>query len=82
MKRILESLKEIFPDFDENTFSKDLELGNIPDFDSMNAVVLQLSLESKFKKDLSELPLHQSTKIIDIIQYLKELGIDIEGEEL
>lgn len=75
MKRILESIKDTFPDFDENEFGKELRLGDIPDFDSMSAINLQVNLESKFGIKLFGLPLRDHVEINAIIKFLQEKDI-------
>jgi len=80
MQRIREALQEVFPHFADASFGETMALGSIPDFDSMNSVNLQLSLESKFHTKLDDLPLNETTKISDIAAYLRTAGIDVRKE--
>jgi len=53
MNNIIKVLLTVFPELRETDITPDLSLDNIPGWDSMNAINLQLELESIYKIDLS-----------------------------
>ncbi len=77
MERIKEALKSAFKDFDENAFSENMKLGDIPDWDSMNSVNLQMELESVFDVNLSEVILEEEHKVLDLLAILRTAGANI-----
>ncbi len=78
MKRILRAIKETFPEFEENKFSEGLTLGSIADFDSMNAINLQINLQAKFGIKFYDFSLKESTSIAEIANFLRNSKIDLK----
>lgn len=76
MKRIIDSIVVVFPDFNKNEFASSLLLGDIRNYDSMNAVNLFVSLQDNFKKELNieNMPLDKSNTIGDIALYFESIG--------
>ncbi len=75
MEPLKKALKTVFEEFDEKEFSENLELSEIPGWDSMNSVNLQLELESIFGVEFSGFQIGGAHKIKDIIKYLEKHGI-------
>jgi acyl carrier protein len=81
MKKLLEIIKDLFEDFDENDFSEDLELSQIPDWDSMNAINFQMEIEAAFGVELNPDFIDAFLKVSDVIKELKRLGVNINPEK-
>jgi acyl carrier protein len=79
MQRIVEAIKTVFPDFDESTFSKDLEMEQIPGWDSMNSVNLQAQLDTLFGVKSEELGLNDYSKVSDIVTFLKARKVSLKN---
>ena len=77
MERIKEALKSVFEDFDEKVFNEDMQLGSIPDWDSMNSISLQMELELIFDVDLSETVLKDEHRVSDLLAILRAAGVSI-----
>ena len=75
MKRIFDSLKATFNDFDCESFTEDMALGEIPDWDSMNSMNFIAELEETYKADLSDVMLKESHTVSDIVKILQSKGI-------
>ncbi len=69
--KLLQAVKEVFPDFDDKIFSPNLELEAIPDWDSMNSINLQLALEEVFQKDFADAPLNGEDTVSDLMIFIK-----------
>jgi len=54
MSNTIKALLTVFPELKETDITPDLCLENIPGWDSMNAINLQLELESLYKIDMSK----------------------------
>jgi len=73
LKSIETGVQEIFPDMGTQTVSPDMELGEIPDWDSMSSVNFHMFLEQQFKVTIPQDFLAERTtiqEVIDIIQGL------------
>lgn len=77
MDTVLEALKSVFDEFDEVNFGEAMKLGDIPGWDSMNSVNLQIELEEMFDVDLSDTVLEGSHSISDVIGILRKKGCRI-----
>jgi acyl carrier protein len=75
MQRLSKAIKTVFSDFDESQFSRDLEMGQIPGWDSMNSINLQMQIESMFNIQFGEFNLNDYHKVSDIINFMKGKGI-------
>lgn len=71
MELLLKAIKSVFEDFDEKEFNENLEMSEIPGWDSMNSVNLQLEIESVFGIDFSKFIIGGNHKISDIIENIK-----------
>jgi acyl carrier protein len=69
-EKIILSIKSVFENFDENQFSHDMLLEDIPDWDSMNSVNFQAELELAFDVDMSDEVLSGDMKISDVVDIL------------
>lgn len=72
MQRVSKAIKLVFVKFDESVFNENLEMGQIPGWDSMNSVNLQLQLESLFNVKFGDFALNDYHKVSDILNFLKE----------
>lgn len=75
MKRISNAIKLVFPEFNESQFRQDLELGQIPGWDSMNSINFQMQVESMFNVKFGDFSLNDYNKVSDVTKFLKEKGI-------
>ena len=57
---------------------KELEMGQIPGWDSMNSVNLQLSIKEEFDVELGDFSLNDYSTVKDIIDFLSEKGIKVK----
>ncbi len=69
---IAEGLEEIFPDAAELKITPDMELGAIPDWDSMSSVNFQVFIEQHFEVEIPQELLTEETTIDEVILYIKE----------
>ena len=60
-------LKTVFPHLDENNYNVHLQMGDIPGWDSMNSVNLQMEIESCFLVDISGFVISNKTTVEDIL---------------
>ena len=67
-----EELEEIFPEIGEIALTPDTQLFEIPDWDSMSSVNLQVFLEESFNVAVTQNFLNDDTKISDIIALADE----------
>lgn len=79
MERIRQAIKTVFPDFDEATFSQDMEMLQIPGWDSMNSINLQVQLDNTFGVKSEEMGLNDYSKVSDIVAFLKSKKIAAKG---
>ena len=77
MEQIKIVLKSVFEGFNDDMFDEDLKLGDLPNWDSMNSVNLQIELESTFAVDLSEGIFQEEHRISDLLDILRKAGIQI-----
>ncbi|MFB3925375.1 MAG: acyl carrier protein [Syntrophales bacterium] len=71
LKKIVEGVEQIFPDFDIANLNTDTCLGEIPDWDSLNAINLQTFLEEAFQISIPLEILNAETRIGDLIVYIE-----------
>lgn len=79
MERIRQAIKTVFPDFDEATFSPDMEMLQIPGWDSMNSINLQVQLDNTFGVKSEEMGLNDYSKVSDIVAFLKSKKVTVKG---
>ena len=73
MKKLFDAIIEVFPDFDENTYYEDMPLKEIPDWDSMNSVNLQMAIEDRYNFTLDEnAPLMGENTIKQLYEYIQQ----------
>ena len=78
MQRISQAIKSVFPEFDISRFRQDLEMGQIPGWDSMNSINLQMQIESMFNIKFGDFSLNDYHKVSDIVNFMKEKGISFK----
>lgn len=64
---IKDGLMEIFPEMGEMQVTPEVVLGDIPDWDSMSSINLQMYLEQEFSVSVPHDLLHEDATIGDII---------------
>ena len=79
MERIRQAIKTVFPDFDESTFNPDMEMQQIPGWDSMNSVNLQVQIDTIFGVKSEEMGLNDYSKVSDITAFLKSKKVSVKG---
>lgn len=70
-QRIIEGIREIFPEAEDIAFTPESVLGELPDWDSMAAVNLQTYLQEQFTVELPLELLSDETKLEDIVGFLE-----------
>lgn len=71
MTRVVNAIKTVFPEFDEGVFNADMEMAQIPGWDSMNSVNLQMQLQKEFNVPFDQFVLSDETRVSEIATYLK-----------
>lgn len=79
MQRLSQAIKAVFSDFDESQFNEKLEMGQIPGWDSMNSVNLQLQIELAFNVKFGDFSLNDEHRVSDVINFLQTKGIKINN---
>lgn len=69
---IQEGLQEIFPEMGDMTITPDTKLFEIPDWDSMSSVNLQVFLEENFNLTVDQNFLNDETPFSEILKLIKE----------
>jgi acyl carrier protein len=70
LDKIIQGIFDIFPDLDGLEFNGETILGEIPDWDSMAAVNLQVFIEETFKVQLPLDLLNENAKIAEVVHYI------------
>jgi acyl carrier protein len=70
-QRIIEGIREIFPEAEGIEFTPEFVLGELPEWDSMAAVNLQTYLQEQFTIELPLELLSDETKIEDIVAFVR-----------
>ena len=78
MTRLVGAITAVFPDFDDTAFSPDLEMMQVPGWDSMNSVNLQMQIQSTFDVQFDQFYLNDESKVSDIITFLKSKKIPLQ----
>lgn len=65
-----EGLEEIFPDVVEMEIAPEMELGEIPDWDSMSSVNFQMFIQNHFELEIPQELLTEETTIQEVIGYI------------
>jgi acyl carrier protein len=68
---IKEGIEDIFPEAADMVIEPDTRLGEIPEWDSMNAINLQTFLEKKFPVDIPIDILTEDTTVGELIRYIE-----------
>ncbi len=71
LTRIVEGLKEIFPDIEDMEITPETALGDIPDWDSMSAVNFQSFIELNFQVSVPQDVLNEETAIAEVIGFIQ-----------
>ena len=80
MEKIKFAFKQVFERFDEALFQPRMKLGDLPDWDSMASVNLQLELESAFGVALSGVFLTSELTLADVVGILTARGATAAAE--
>ncbi|MEQ1908301.1 MAG: hypothetical protein ABMA15_05730 [Vicinamibacterales bacterium] len=79
MVRLVNAIKTVFPEFDDATFSNDMEMLQIPGWDSMNSVNLQMQIQSDFDVSLDQFVLNDESKVSEIVAFLKSKKVALKS---
>lgn len=71
MTRVVSAIKTVFPEFDAAVFNTDMEMAQIPGWDSMNSVNLQMELQKTFEVPFDQFVLSDETRVSEIVAFLK-----------
>jgi len=77
MKKILEAIKELFPDADISNIGMSTKLGEISGWDSMTAINLVIEIESRFNCSGLSLEFSASQTFGEVCDQLRKKGLDI-----
>lgn len=77
MTRVLDAIKTVFPEFDETTFDMDMQMLQIPGWDSMNSVNLLMQLQKVFDVPFDQFVLVDETRVSDIAAFLKANKVSV-----
>jgi acyl carrier protein len=69
-ERIIEGLKEVFPECGEMTLASETQLGELPDWDSMAAVNLQTFLQQQFEMEVPLELLGDQTTVEELLAFM------------
>ena len=72
LTKIIEGLRENFPDVGDIAITPDTELGEIPEWDSMSAVNFQSLVEQNFQISIPLDILNEENTIGDVISVIEE----------
>ncbi|MRR52279.1 MAG: hypothetical protein EG825_15450 [Rhodocyclaceae bacterium] len=75
--KILKAITSEFDSFDATSFSEGLRLGDIPGWDSMSSINLQMALETEFAVELKDVSLVDSDTIATIVRLLGDHGVNV-----
>ena len=70
-ERVIESLRDVFPECNNMALSMDTQLGELPEWDSMAAVNLQTILLQQFEVEVPLELLADQTKLQEIMDFLQ-----------
>ena len=77
MTRVLDAIKTVVPEFDETTFDMDMQMLQIPGWDSMNSVNLLMQLQKVFEVPFDQFVLVDETRVSDIAAFLKANKVSV-----
>jgi len=75
MEKILEAIKEVFPEADLNALNEATKLSHLPGWDSMNAVNLVLEIEERFNCSSLKLEFSDALTIGEVCAALHARGV-------
>jgi acyl carrier protein len=85
MNKLLDNIKEaildIFPEAGDMAIEPDTRLGDIPEWDSMNAVNLQTYLEKRCAVSIPLEVLIEDTTVGELIRFMTQNIKNIKGKE-
>ena len=70
--KIQEGLREIFPEIGDMEIGLEMELGELPEWDSMSSVNFQSFIEQNFKVMIPQDLLTEETKISEVISFIED----------
>lgn len=73
-KKLKLGIEDLFPEAESIALNRETRLGDIPDFDSMEAVNLQTFIEENFKVAIPLEFLGEDTIIKDIVDFIENPG--------
>ncbi len=76
-QRLIAAISSVFDRFNPDQFSEELMLGDIPDWDSMNGINLQMAVESEFSVELKDASLAGTDRVADILRLLRGQGVAV-----
>ncbi len=71
-RKIANGIKELFPEAGDMEITLETVLGEIPEWDSMNAVNLQVFLEQQFQVFVPEDLLNGETTLGEVVSFVEE----------
>jgi acyl carrier protein len=71
-RKIADGIKDLFPEAGDMEITLETELGQIPEWDSMSAVNLQLFLEQQFQIFVPEDLLNAETTVGEVVSFVEE----------
>jgi acyl carrier protein len=74
MEKLKNAVLAVFPEIKPEAMEPGLKLGNIPGWDSMNSINLQIELEKQFSIDLSDTQLGEEQTLGEVIDTIKNKG--------
>jgi acyl carrier protein len=74
MEKLKNAVLAVFPEIKTETIEPGLKLGNIPGWDSMNSINLQIELEKQFNLDLSDTQLGEEQTLSQVTDIIKNKG--------
>jgi acyl carrier protein len=70
-ERLIEILREVFPECDDMAMSQETQLGELPEWDSMAAVNLQTSILQQYQIEVPLELLGDQTTVEEVIEFLQ-----------
>lgn len=77
MKKLVEAIKETFPEADTTTIGENSIMEDLPGWDSMNAINLIVEIESRFKCSGLSIEFSPTQTFGEFCGQLREQGLDL-----
>ncbi len=71
LERIKQGLEEIFPEAADMEITPDMELGELPDWDSMSSVNFQTFIEEEFSVTIPQDRLNENVTVNEVIEMIE-----------